>query len=293
MEPKKLKAFVAGAICDYLSLIDDIDDNTFKKLFPFVDINNIPDRILIKNNRIRENANWNALNKYKLIRILVRDLDLLEKIDITKYDFNTMDLYPLFIVQPELVDYFNIDFASLSKFEAIKMLECSSDFVERLDISNYSFSKNEMTFIIKKFSNNEKIMEHINFEDLDHFILRKLLIKTGTKYVDKINLSFLKATDWLDVLRKKPELIEHCNLLLFEKNDCYLLVKLVEMFPELEYLIEENQEKISALGWEKLVLFNLKKFGKYCKWEKLSKKNWDNIVERHPNLENFKRKYVF
>ena len=109
---------------------------------------------------------------------------------------------------------------------------------------------------------------------------------------NKINIKNLKAKDWLDILSSRPELLEYCNLLLFETNDCYPLVELTSFFPELNYLIEENQYKISGLGWEKLLIRDFEKYENICNWERLTKKNWEKIVQRKPELISVMKKYI-
>ena len=127
-------------------------------------------------------------------------------------------------------------------------------------------------------------MEKVDFEKLDHYATRMMLMKTGNKYISKINFDKLKATDWVDILNKRPELIKFCNLKLFESGDCYLLTKIVDQFPYLENMIIENINRISALGWENLLINNPIKYKDICKYELLSKKNWENILRQHFDL---------
>lgn len=294
---KKLQAFTAKAICNYLVVINNeeiVTDEVVDKIFDFVNVNQIPDKIVLSNEKIKKRIDWNSLEKFKLIRLLARDIDVLENVDIKKYKYSTMELYPLFLIYPQLVDHFEVDFDSLTWEEAVKMLECDDEFIERIDLEKYCPNKSQSLEIVKKFFRNKKIINKINLKNLDdNFTLRRLLIKTGEDFIEKINLNVLKAQDWLDILKEKPDLLEYCNLCLFENNDCYLLVKLIELFPNLDYLIKENKDKISGLGWERLIINNYEKYESVCNWEKLSKKNWDNIVEKNPSLEPLKRRYVF
>ena len=285
---KKITAFVAQAVCHFLAVLDDkelVSDELFDKLFPHVNISQIPDKYIISNQRIRDRIDWNSLEKFQLIRLLGRDIDLLENVDLSRYNFKVMELYPLLLIYPELIDCLEIDFDNLSSYEAIKLLECNNELIGRMQLSKYKLSKIETIEVIRKFGENNKIMSQVNLKSLDHFELRNLLKKTGSKYIKKINLNNLKVTDWIDILDKKPDLLSHCNLLLFEKNDCYPLVKLVEMFPQLDYMIEENKDKISSLGWERLIIMDLGRYRGICNWESLSKKNWNNIIRYHPELK--------
>jgi len=292
---KKRVAFIAKAISHYLILYGDeklIPDGLFNTLFPYINISELPDRHLLSNPRIRNKIDWNSLKKTQLLRLLCRDIDILEHIDMSKYNFTIMELYPVFLMYPELIRQFDIDFDSLTSIEVIKLLECDNSLVDDVNLQAYKFNKNQTSYIIKNFGNNQEIMSKVNLSSLDSFNLKNLLKRTGPKYIDQIDLSSLNVTQWFDVLVSQPDLIEHCNLLLFEKNDCYQLVKLVELFPQLDYMIEENIDKISGLGWERLLISNLEKYREICKWEVLSKKNWDNIVLRHPELDGIKRQYT-
>ena len=86
-------------------------------------------------------------------------------------------------------------------------------------------------------------------------------------------------------------MLDFCNLKIFENNDCYLLTKLALMFPELYYLIHDNIDKISPLGWENLITEDLEKYQDICKWEKFNETNWNNITRKHPSLNYLKQKY--
>ncbi len=253
--------------------------------------NSIQDKDLIKNKELHDNVNWKIINKNKAVRILARDIDLLEKIDIKELGLTVTDLFPLFLQYPELIHQMVKDFNLLTPIESIRLLECNPDLIEFIDISKYNFSKKDLIEIINKFKRSPQIIERIDLYDLDHFHTRRLLIDTGIDYMDKLNLSQLKNVDWIEILENQPELLEYCDLSVFETNDCYLLTKLVIMFPELSYLIENNKDKISALGWEYLIKEDFENYQDVCCWEKLSESNWNNILKKHPNLYYIKQKY--
>jgi hypothetical protein len=253
--------------------------------------NSLQDKDLIKNKELHDNINWEIIEKNKAVRILARDIDLLEKIDLNKLGLTISELFPLFLQYPELIKQMVDDFDSLSPNESIKLLECNPDLIDLIDISKYNYSKKDMIILVGKFKRSEKIMERINLNELDHFLTRKLLIETGIDYVDKLNLKQLKNTDWMEILEKQPDLLEYCDLRAFDTNDCYLLTKLVLMFPELSYLIEKNKDKISALGWENLIKEDLDNYEDICPWEKFSELNWINIIRKHPHLSILKQNY--
>lgn len=291
---KSKKEIIKKAICHYVALFDNnlLSEKFFKHLLPNINVNFIPDRELLSNKKLINNIDWEKFENIKIIRLAIRDKMILEKIDLSKRNFSIKELLPLFLHHPDLVEFFEIDFNSLSSIEAINMLEVNPEFIDKIELSRYHYNKLEINEIVKKFSSKEKIINKLDLSDLDHFGIRTLLIKTGNKHIDKLILKNLKNTDWLEILSNKPELLDYCNLLLFEQGDCFLLTKLIKLFPQLDYLIEENKDKITAIGWEKLLIENPDKFSKICKFELLSKKNWENIIKYHPNLDDLKKRYI-
>ncbi len=288
------KEIIKKAICHYAALIDSkiLPESIFNVLAQFINPNFIDDKSLLSNERIKNHIDWDKLDKLKLIRLIIRDKFVLERLDLNKHNFTLKELIPIFIMHPDLMDYFDIDYASLSAIDAIKLIEVNPNFITKIDLWKYTYTKNEINKILEKFHKNPEIIKHINLETLDHFAIRTLLIKSGDKYIDKLDISKLKALDWLEIFKFKPDLLEHCDLNLFQTGDAFLVTKLVQIFPQLDYLIEENRYKISALGWEVLLISNHEKYSKYCNFDLLSKKNWENITSYHPSLNNLKNRYI-
>lgn len=301
-QKQKYAEIIKNAIVQFAALIEPkyLPEHFFKVLAPNINPNFIEDKSLLTNERIRDYIDWDKLDKMKLIRLIVRDKYVLERIDLNKHDFALRDLIPVFIVHPDLIEYFEIDYDDLSSIDAISLLKINRNFIEKVDIGKYDYSKKEIESIIDYFHNEPRIIEKLNLTVLDHYAIRMLLKKSGDKYLIKderlntynIDITKLKDLDWLDILKSKPELISYCNLDLFKVNDCFSLVKLVQILPHYDYVIEENKEKISALGWETLLSFNPDLYSKYCDFEKLTKKNWENVIYKHPALTNLMKRYV-
>lgn len=297
---QKIKEIISNAFahCIALNIYDSknrqtLPENIKKYYQKKINPNSIQDKELVKNVEMYDYINWNITERNKVIRILARDIELLERIDIEKYKFSITELFPLFLRYPELISELLLDFNNLSPLEAIKLLECNEDLIEQIDISNYTFSKKDMLEIISKFKNSEKIMERLDLTVLDHYSTRNLISKTGVDYIDRVNLKLLKPIDWLDILEQQPDLIDFCDLNIFIVNDCYLLTKLVLLFPDLSYLIENNKEKISALGWENLINEDLERYQDICIWEKFTETNWNSILKKNPHLINIKQRFFF
>lgn len=288
------KEIIKKAICHYAALIDSkyLPEQIFNILSKFINPNFIDDKSLLSNDRIKNHIDWDKLDKLKLLRLIIRDKYVLERLDLNKHDFTLKDLIPVFMMHPDLIEYFEIDYNNLTPIDAINLLKINTVFIEKIDLSKYKYSKNEIVQILESFHGCPKIIENLNIENLDHYAIRALIMKSGEKYIDKLDLKKLKALDWLEILTKKPEFIKHCNLELFTIGDCFLLTKLVQIIPDLDYLIEENKDKISALGWESLLIFDHEKYSKYCNFDCLSKKNWLNITTYHPGMTNLMNRYI-
>lgn len=297
---KNKRDIISTAFAHEIALLINGVSDSEKKLLPnrFIEFysnkinpNSIPDKEIISNKDMHSHINWNSMDRKKVIRILARDIELIEKFDLYKYNFEVIEWYPIFLQHPNLVYDVNIDFNNLKTSEAILLLECDQDLIDKIDIFNYNFNKTDMLKIIKKFKFSEKIMNKLNLKSLDHFNMRSLICETGSAYVDNLDLKKLKANDWIDILEKKPEMVEYCDEKIFIKNDCFLLTKFVVLFPDYDYLIHENLKKISGIGWEHLIINDLERYDDICKWDKLSESSWDNIIRYHPELKSEKQKY--
>ena len=107
----KAKKIIHSAICGYASLFDEdiLNDKFFKILFNHVNVNNIPEKTLLSNKRIYDNINWNLVEKKKLLRLIMRDSNIINFIDLNKVNFDFSEIISLLIYQPGLVNYFNIN----------------------------------------------------------------------------------------------------------------------------------------------------------------------------------------
>lgn len=295
---KELKNTISIALSHHvcLSIInnkykDKIPESIIKFFEKKINPNAYPDRTLLNLEHMYDFVDWNMMDRKKVVRILARDASLFNRFDFDKYKFSITELFPLFIQNPDLITDFVNDYDNLSSTEAIKLLQCNPDLIDKISLEKFKFRKKDMLEIIRIFSKAEKIIDKLDLSVLDHFSTRKLLISSGDRHIDRIDKKSLKALDWLDVLKHRPELLGHCNLNLFKSNDYYLLTKLVLQLPELDYLIDENSSKITGLGWENLILGDLDRYQDVCDWSKLSESNWKAVTKKHPSLNSIKRNY--
>ncbi len=288
------KSIIYSAICGYVALLDEdiVKDKFYNLLIKYANVNNIPERILLSNRRIYNSIDWHQLDRRKLLRLIMRDVEIINKLDIERVNFQFNEILSLLVFQPSLIDVFSVDLDKLTPMDAINLISVIPEYGNKIDLSRFTFNKKEVEVIVEKLWKSPKILEKMDLTLLDNFNTRKLILNSNSTYIDKLDVSSLTAPDWLAVLQKHPHLIEFCNIDVFKKNDCYLMVKLVKQYPYLDYLVEENIDKFSPLGWEELIIFN-PKFIDICPLEKLDKKNWNHIVAINPTIEPIMNQYFF
>lgn len=284
-ENKELKN-IYNAICHFILFnFKDLDDYVFKKLLDFIDLSNITDREFFNNNRIQKFINYDKLNKKHLIRLATRNPEILNKINLNKFKFKIKELENFLKLYPEFIELFNFNLKNISADELLILLNVDFKYANDVDFKLINFSKYHISEIIKKFYHRQNIINKIIElnNELDNFQKRLLINKTDELYLNKLNLENLNELDWFDILAQKPHLIDYCNLELFEKNDCFLLTKLVRYVPQVDNLIIKNKDKISNLGWENLLRLDFEKYYPYCCFDCLSYSVQKKFLDRlHP-----------
>jgi len=279
------------SFCLYLNDNNKIPDSLKNYFSKKINPNAIHDKDFSRNKEMYENINWSLLERNKALRIISRDVEILNFVNIERYKFSILELFPIFINHPDLIEFFIKDFENITNLEAIRILECNEDLIEKIDISKFTFNKKDTLQIINKFQHSERILERINLYNIDNYSTKKLIMKTGIDYIDRLNIKQLNSIDWLEILKKHNDLINFCDLSIFEIGDCYYLTKLIETFPDLDYLIIKNADKISALGWENLLKFDYEKYEKVCDWSKLTELTWKKLSKVNPDINIKKQKY--
>lgn len=264
---------IFNAICHFtLFNVKEIDDEFFKKILNFIDLSNINDREFFSNERIKKFINYDRINKKQLIRLAVRDPDILNRVNISKFKFRIKELEYFLKMWPEYVDLFNFDLKKISGDELMILLKININYGKETDFNSIKFSKYHVTELIKNFYHRDflivKILEIENL--LDNFQIRQLILQTGNKHFSKLNLEKLNELDWYTILENRPELFQFCNIDIFEKNDCYLLTKLARFIPNVESIIIKNKDKISNLGWENLLKLDFERYYPHCCFDCLS-----------------------
>lgn len=266
----------------------NMPDEIFSLFLNHVSLVSLEDRCFLEDERVRRLVDWNKINRRQLIRLMTRDVSILDKVNLKEKKFRIEELEFFLKFHPEYVNKFDIDFDNLLPKEYIVLLNIDPDFCDYCDLKSIPFDRLQLQDIVKKFIHNDKIVGSLDFNKFDNYIKRQILKKTGSKYMDRINLESFSVLDWVDLLLKKPGFFYLCNKNIFIKEDCFDLVKIAGVVPEAYDLIVENKDKISGLGWEKLLLLDYQKYSPVCKWESLKNLNFKILKKVYPEIEQFK-----
>lgn len=284
---------IKNAICHYVvfNLAHDLSDDEYRKMINFIDadyIRKIRDDDFLHDKRLCQYIDYNRINRTQLIRLMTRDESLLEYIDIKKLNFKIVELEFFFKIHPDKLECFEFDLSKLTGREAIIILSIDLNKLYDMDFKKIQFSRLELQDMINSFWNIEEIIDRIDFELLDNFILKTVILKTGDKYISRINLDKLNNIDWVDILKIYPGLFKYCNPNMFNgSNGLYQLVNLVKSVDVFDYLIIENKEKLTALDWERLLIHD-DKYIEYCDFSLFKEINWNSILKEKPHLKDFK-----
>jgi hypothetical protein len=232
----------------------------------------------------------------KMIRILVRcldhDADIMDKVNIKKFNYKIKHLKHLISRKPHYVEHFKIDLNKITTSEAALVLSLGEQyFLDKMDLSNYKFNFKESMNIIEGYDYDRDIITQVNYRVLKGYQIAKVLIHTGESNLDLFDTSKLTNIDWLNLLSQRPEMLKHCNYKKFMSGDIFYSIKLCCMFdtPDLSYLVLNRGVKgISPFGWEKLLTEKPEKFLAHCDFSKLSDSNWTNILKSQPQLHMYK-----
>jgi hypothetical protein len=250
----------------------EIKDEFFKVLIDKIDLSNISDRDFFSNDRIKKFVDYERISKKQLIRLITRDPEILNKVNIGKFRFKIKDLQYFLKLWPEYINLFNFDIKNVTGEELIILLSVDVTYAEKVDFEKIIFAKYQLTEFLQKFLHRKSLIRKALIcqsvmSQIDNFQMRQIIISTGTEFFDLLDVSKLNDFDWFEILKSNREMLNWCDTSIFEKNDCYLLVKLLPILPELESLVVSNKEKISNLGWEKLLRYDFEKFYPLCCFE--------------------------
>jgi hypothetical protein len=272
--------------------------SALKHIAKTIDYNTVPDGVITDNEEIRAIIRWDRLEKMKLIRILIRcidhnvsDLDKIKK-SIQQYEYRVNDLRFLFMRRPEFIEFFPIELNKISTTDAAMLLSFGSDyFLDKIDFSKHTFNFRESMNIIQGYKYDRNILEKVNYKSLKGYQVSEVLINTGERDLDLLDLSTLNSIDWVNLLESRPEMLKYCNYSKFMVGDIFYSIQLCCMFdtPDLSYLvIDRDMNTISPLGWQTLLIEKPEIFLAYCNFSKLDEISWNCILKSRPELHVYK-----
>ena len=273
---------------------DRMTNEELLHLFDSIDYETIEDRYLADDPRLYPYIHWDRLTKMQAVRMAARNLDILEYVDLKKYQYKIREVF--FLIKRDfslLFKYFNFDFENLSHDDAYFLL-ClgSEEFYEMVDVKKYNFNFIEMFNIIKAYEFDRSVIVNLNYSELKNYQVTEILIVTGEENLDLFDLKELSTLNWLDLLMYQPEFIYKCDFEKFIEGDPFNLVQLIVLFdkPDLTYLLDNiYMSKITAFGWEKLLIARPEKFENLCDFTKLNEANWAIIGAYEPGLLVYKQ----
>lgn len=288
-------AFLSDMFCRHW---DELPYSILKHIAKVINYETVPDRIISDNEKIRDLVHWNRFDKMKLIRVLIRcidqnvdDLDKIKK-SLCRYDYKVKDLTFLFMRRPDFIEFFPIDLEKINTVEAAMLLALGDAyFLDKINMSKYTFNFRESMNIIQGYKYDRKIVEQVNYKSLKGYQVSEILIQTGERDIDILDMSTLTNIDWINLLEKRPEMLKYCDYNKFMKGDIFYSIKLCCMFddPDLSHLvINRNMNEISPLGWEVLLIKKPEKFLAFCNFSKLEDINWNYILKSRPELHQYK-----
>jgi len=275
---------------------EEVTPSILKHLAKSVNYNLVPERFIVEVEEIRKVVRWERIDKMKLIRILIRcldqNVDILDKVNLKKFNYKVKDLTYLLMRRPAYIEHFPIDLNKIKTSEAATVLSLGHEyFLDKVDFSKYKFNFKESMNIIQGYQYDREIIKKVNYKALKGYQISEIFIHTGEENMDLLDASTLSNIDWLNLLEVRPDMLKHCDFNKFKRSDIFYSIRLCCMFdtPDLSHLVlERDLEEISPFGWEKLLIEKPGTFLAHCNFSKLDDNNWNNILKDNPELHVYK-----
>ena len=271
-----------------------LNKTTLIHLLNNTELENISDSVIASNEIIYQNINFDNISKEKLIRIITRNIEIAENINIKDKHFTINDIKFFLKAYPDMIDVFKINLKTISKKEAYILLKLNVErYFEEINIKKYDFNAIENYGILKSANFKEKVFHMLNTDKLKNYHIVDIVKHTGEQYIKYIDLKKLTPRKWCDLLVYQPNLLKYCDINVFKKGDIFNIIQLIEIYekPNFSYLIKEiknYKELISPLGWEKLIISKPEDFINECLCYKLNENNWKKILAYYPELIVYK-----
>ena len=290
MTTENVNIILQSLMVNYFCLnYKDLTEKELIHLNESINYDNIPDRIIADDDYLHPYINWKRISKMKAIRLVSKNFDLIEVIDLKQYDYKIREIFWFIQVDyTRLFKFFNFDFDKCNH-EDVYLLLCLGEkyFEDLIDIESYNFSFLEMMDIIRAYKYQRHIILRLNYSKLKNYQFTEIISNTGIENLDLFDIDDLSTLNWIELLNYQPHFIEKCDFEKFKIGDVFNLIQLIVLFiePDLSYLLDDvDKSQITAFGWEKLLICNPNKFADICDFSKLNEDNWSRIVIHQPEL---------
>ena len=291
---EKTNIILQSFLCKIISEDSDvIKKSELNHLLKYVDYNKLPDRVIADNDYMHDMILWESMDRMKIVRIIARNANTIKYIDLSKYNYKIREVKNMLRIRPFLIDRLNFNLNTICHKDAFELLTIGIDEIsEKINIRNFNFTSKESYEIIAFNDFEQTIVEQFNLKKLKDYHVADILIYTGIKYLNMVDINVLTARRWVEVLRERKELFEFCNLEKFKESDIYNSVELICLFPNenIDFIIKDRdfKQELSAFGWQKLIIAKPDEYVNCCCYWKLNDANWRNITFQHPNLIAYK-----
>lgn len=294
MQRQELSIILQSILADFFCKnYSDLSEREMRHINKYVDYDSMPDRVLADNPYLHQYIEWSRISKMKAIRLVSKNFDLTEYINLKKYDYKIREIFWFIKTDyTRLFHFFSFDLSKCSHEDVYLLLCLGEDYFEqRINFDDYKFSFIETMDIIRAYRYRRDIILRLDYSKLKNYQYTEILSNTGEESMDLFDIEELSTLNWLELLNYQPNFIEFCDTDKFKRGDLFNLIQLVILFekPDLSYLINEiDTDEISAFGWEKLLICSPEKFTDICDFRKLNDDNWSRIARYRPELIPYK-----
>lgn len=272
---------------------DNLSQEEKKHLSKKIDPNKLEERKLSLNKEYFPYIDWNKLKKDKLIRLLCRNKDILDFINLKEMNFNIKEATLLLKSFPEYSEIIQINIQDNHKIQDLVELAKwgnNQKIIQQLDLKQNDILSKHIFQIIRAHDYQQWILESVELKNLDGYYISKILEETGDELIHLLDIQKINPLEWLRVLKSRPQLATYC-FDEFENWDIYYLIELIYIIPESKNIILRNIHKLnkaSTLAWEKLLIAQPNIFLEYCDLSIFNEQNWSRIIQSRPELEAHK-----
>ena len=268
----------------------DFPMHIIEKLTSFLDFNYIPTGIFIHNENLLRVAHRSNITSERIIGIIAHKPELIDYMELDHFNFENKDVMGLLIQHPKLFEYFDVNLDAFSFIQLVRVYSENIDLKSRVNFDKFTLTASDIRAVFNGYLRKRHVIELLDLKSLDSNHTKIILEEYGEEFVDKVDVNVLKPGDWLNLLSKRPELVQWCNLKAFDKKDGIELARLIVMFEQFDYMVEQYKDLFNALAIEILIIHNPQKFLSMLDTKKLKEKNWLSIIKEQPYL---RPKYIF